>query len=147
MSDSATSETVTHQAPLSMGFSKQAHWSGLPFPSPRHPPNPGIKPRSPALQADSLPSQPPGKPMTVWESRSKSQWGRAGGSASVKQTMCWNWPHGSGTQERSCPGDGGWGASLNIPGLKPRAGVRAVTEKMEERPRTKLKWNLNRGVA
>lgn len=46
---------------------------------------------------------------------------------------CWNWPHGSGTQERSCPGDKGWGASLNIPGLKPREGVRAITGKKEER--------------
>ena len=44
--------TVAHQAPLSMGFSRQEYWSGLPFPSPRDLPNPGIKPRSPALQAD-----------------------------------------------------------------------------------------------
>ena len=45
-----------------MGFSRQEHWSGLPFPSPWHLPNTGIKPRSPALQADSLLSDPPGKP-------------------------------------------------------------------------------------
>ena len=50
------------QAPLSMGFSRQEYWSGLPFPSPGDFPDPGIKPRSPALQADSLPSEPPGKP-------------------------------------------------------------------------------------
>ena len=53
--------TVAHQAPLSMEFSRQEYWSGLPFPSPGIFPKPGIKPRSPALQADSLPSEPPGK--------------------------------------------------------------------------------------
>ena len=54
--------TVAHQAPLSMGFSRQEYWSGLPFPSPGDLPNPWIEPMSPALQADSLPSKPPGKP-------------------------------------------------------------------------------------
>ena len=54
--------TAAYQAPLSMGFPRQEHWSGFPFPSPRDLPHPGIKPRSPALQADSLPSEPPGKP-------------------------------------------------------------------------------------
>ena len=49
----------------SMGFSRQEHWSGLPFPSPGDLPDPGIKPRSPALQADSLSSEPPGKPRGV----------------------------------------------------------------------------------
>ena len=52
---------VTHQAPLSMGFSRQEYWSGLPFPSPGDLTDPGIKLRSPALQVDSLPSEPPGK--------------------------------------------------------------------------------------
>ena len=51
--------TVAHQAPQSMGFSRQEYWSGLPFPSPGDLPNPGTEPRSPALQADSLPSEPP----------------------------------------------------------------------------------------
>ena len=46
--------TVARQAPLSMGFSRQEYWSGLPFPSPGDLPNPGAEPRSPALQADSL---------------------------------------------------------------------------------------------
>ena len=59
----ATPWTVAHQAPLSMGFSRQEYWSGLPFPSPGDLPNPGIKPRSPALQTDALPSEPPGKPL------------------------------------------------------------------------------------
>ena len=47
--------TVASQAPLSMGFSRQEYWTSLPFPSPGDLPDPGIKPRSPALQADSLP--------------------------------------------------------------------------------------------
>ena len=51
--------TVAHQAPLSMGFSRQEDWSGLPFPSPGDLPNPGIEPRSPAFQADTLTSEPP----------------------------------------------------------------------------------------
>ena len=46
----------------SMGFSRQEYWSGLPFPSPGDLPNPGIEPRFPALQADSLPTELPGKP-------------------------------------------------------------------------------------
>ena len=46
-----------------MEFSKQEYWSGLTFPSPGDLPDPGIKPRSPALQADSLLSEPPGKPI------------------------------------------------------------------------------------
>ena len=52
--------TVAHQAPLSMGFSRQEYWSGLPFSSPGNFSDPGIKPRSPTLQADTLPSEPPG---------------------------------------------------------------------------------------
>ena len=53
--------SVAYQAPLSMGFSRQEYWSGLPFPSPEDLPNPGIKPGSPTLQADALPSEPPGR--------------------------------------------------------------------------------------
>ena len=52
--------TVVYQASLSMGFSGQEYWSGLPFPSPGDLPDPGIEPRSPALQADALPSESPG---------------------------------------------------------------------------------------
>ena len=55
-----TSWTVARQAALSVGFSRQEYWSGLPFPSPGHLPNSGIEPRSPALQADALTSEPPG---------------------------------------------------------------------------------------
>ena len=50
---------AAHQAPLSMGFSRQECWSGLPFPFPGDLPDPGMEPRSPALQADSLPTEPP----------------------------------------------------------------------------------------
>ena len=60
-SDSATPQNVVHQAPLSVGFSRQEHWSGSLFPSPGDLPDPGIEPGSPALQADSLPSEPAGK--------------------------------------------------------------------------------------
>ena len=55
--------TVAHQAPQSMGFSRQGYWSGLPRPPPGDLPNPGIKPRSPTLQAGSLPSETQGKPL------------------------------------------------------------------------------------
>ena len=58
----ATPWTVAYQAPLSVGFSRQEYWSGLPLPSPWNLPDPGIEPRSLTLQADSLPSKPPGKP-------------------------------------------------------------------------------------
>ena len=58
--------TVAYQAPLSMGFSRQEYWSGLPFPSPGDLPNPGIKPRSPALQADDLPTKLWGKPPVIY---------------------------------------------------------------------------------
>ena len=61
LSESATPSTVAHQAPLSKGFSRQEYWSGLPFPSPGDLPDPGIEPTFPALQADSLLSEPPGK--------------------------------------------------------------------------------------
>ena len=57
-----TSWTVAHQAPLSMEFSRQEYWSALLFPSPGDLPNPGIEPGFPALQADALSSEPPGKP-------------------------------------------------------------------------------------
>ena len=53
--------TVAYQAPPPMEFSRQGYWSGLPFPSPGDLPNPGIEPGSPSLQADALPSEPPGK--------------------------------------------------------------------------------------
>ena len=61
---------IAHQAPLSMGFSRQEYWSELPFPSLEDVPNPGIEPRSPALQADSLPFEPQGSPSCFINSQS-----------------------------------------------------------------------------
>ena len=58
----ATPGAVARQAPLFMGFSRPEHWSGLPSSAPGDLPDPGIEPRSPALQEDSLQSEPPGKP-------------------------------------------------------------------------------------
>ena len=62
----ATPWTVAYQASLSMGFSRQEYRSGLPFPSAEDLPDPGIEPGSPALRADALPSEPPGKSMNVY---------------------------------------------------------------------------------
>ena len=61
----ATPWTVACQAPLPMGFSRQEYWSGLPFPFSGDLPDPGSEPRSPALQTDSLPSEPPGKSLNI----------------------------------------------------------------------------------
>ena len=69
----ATPWTAAHQAPPSMGFSRQEYWSGLPFPSPGDLPDPGIEPGSPAFQADTLTSEPPGKPMTNLDNILKSR--------------------------------------------------------------------------
>ena len=57
--------TIACYDPQSMGFSRQEYWSGLPCSSPRNLPDPGIKPVSPALQMDSLPTEPPGKPVKI----------------------------------------------------------------------------------
>ena len=57
----ATPFTAAHEAPLSMEFSRQGYWNGLPFPSPGDLLYPGIEPGSPAFQADALTSEPPGK--------------------------------------------------------------------------------------
>ena len=80
----ATSWTVDCQASLSMVFPMQEYWNGLPFPSPGDLPDPGIEPESLALQADSLPSESPGKPKNS-----------GGGNLSLLQeiflTQEWNW--------------------------------------------------------
>ena len=62
----ATPWTAAHQAPLFMGFSRQGYWSGLPCPPPGDLPNRGTELGSPPLQADSLPSEPPGKPIHIY---------------------------------------------------------------------------------
>ena len=66
--------TVAYQPPPSMGFSRQECWSGLPFPSPGDLLDPGIEPRSPTLQADTLPSEPPGKPQGKNKAQFYSTW-------------------------------------------------------------------------
>ena len=83
--------TVAHQAPPSMEFFRQEYCSGLPFPSPGDLPDPGIKPGSPALQADALPSEPPGKPNKkaadshkYRKQTSGYQWGEGTGNTVVK---------------------------------------------------------------
>ena len=58
---STVSPSISHEV-IGPGFSRQEYWSGLPFPSPGYLPNPGIEPGSPALEADALTSEPPGKP-------------------------------------------------------------------------------------
>ena len=70
----ATPWTVAHQAPSPMEFSRQEYWSGLPYPSPGNLPDPGIEPRSPAMQADALPSETPGKPSMEGEGNSEAGW-------------------------------------------------------------------------
>ena len=72
----ATPWTVARQAPLSMEFSRQECWSGLPFPSSGDLPDPGIEPGSPALQADSLPSELLGKPSFTGEENEAERWKR-----------------------------------------------------------------------
>ena len=62
MSNCATPQTVARQAPLSMGFSRQEHWSGLPFPPPGDLPHPGIAPAFPALAGGFFTTEPPVKP-------------------------------------------------------------------------------------
>ena len=61
----ATPWTVAYQAPLSMGFSREEYWSGLPFPSPVDLPDPGIEPKTPALAGRFFTTVPPGKPLKV----------------------------------------------------------------------------------
>ena len=81
----ATPWTIAYQAPPSMVFSRQEYWSGLPFPSPEDLPHPGIKPGSPTLYADALPSEPPGK--SLWEASNLCVMGCTG----VSFTKCqWN---------------------------------------------------------
>ena len=65
MSDSASPWTAAPQAPLSMEFSRQEYWIGLPFHSLGNLPDPGVNPGSPILQADTLPSEPPGKTVSM----------------------------------------------------------------------------------
>ena len=99
--------TVVQQAPLSMGFSRQESWSGLPFPSPGDLPNPGIEYGSPTLQADSLPWQPRRRQCNSW--LRKFPWRRD----RLPTPVSLGFPGGSDGKESTCnEGDLG-----SIPGL------------------------------
>ena len=95
--------TVTHQAPLSMEFSKQEYWSGQPYSSPGDLPDPGVEPRSLTLQADSLPFELTGKPHTYTITcKIDSQWEPAVWYKKLSSELCddlggWD---GVGFQER-----------------------------------------------
>ena len=65
VSNSSGPHGLGHQAPLSMEFSRHEYWSGLPFPSPKDLPDPEIEPSSPALQANSLPTESVGNPLNM----------------------------------------------------------------------------------
>ena len=89
----ATLWTVACQLPLSMELSRQENWTGLLFPSPGDLPNAGIEPRSPTLQADSLPSKPPGKlyfkeqiDLNIWKANGKGSTRLAGRKG---HHFCW----------------------------------------------------------
>ena len=92
--------TAALQAPLSMGFSRQEYWSGLPFPSPGGFPHPGIQPKSPALAGGFLTTKPPGKPIALsmvlsnwsWSTRElKSGLEASGCPCGQWQLKCWLW--------------------------------------------------------
>ena len=93
-----TPRTGTCQALLSMGFSRQEYWSGLPFPSPGDLPDPGIEPRSPTLQADSLSCEPSGQlaqPLIRTQhvkvtNRGHPPRGQGGAEQAVKTFLCSN---------------------------------------------------------
>ena len=124
----ATPWTVAHQAPPSMGFSRQEYWCGLPFPSPGDLPDPGIEPRSPALQADTLTSEPPGKPQghqpaCKWQSQSLNS-GPSNSRTHICDVCSIQSPikevlHGSNRGLSYClfPGPKGW-----LPQAKPASG-------------------------
>ena len=95
--------TVAHQLPPSMGFSSQEYWSGLPFPSPGDLPEPGIEPRSPALRADGLTSEPPRKPILY-----------VGWFNCKTQTKHWFCTNSGGTDVEACGLRRGPGFSFSV---------------------------------
>ena len=99
--------TVNTQAPLSMRFSRQEDWSGVPFPSPEDLPNPGSEARSPALQTDSLPSELPGKPSGEYKKGLSLSIGDMINEMSLIQSMCLvtqSWPALCDPMDCSLPG-------------------------------------------
>ena len=102
----ATPWTVACQTPLSMGFSRQEYWSGLPFLSPEDFPDPGIEPGSPAFQADSLLSELPWKPIhlkvpIICETNNSKKEGGHGEFLHVVSTVLWE----KMTKKGGHPGD------------------------------------------
>ena len=92
--------TVAYQAPQSMEFSRQEYWSGLPFPSPGDLPNPGIEPVSPTMQADALPSEPPGKlnwNFGFWSQKLKDSIQNSATFGSCRNIKLWGKPDFYGT--------------------------------------------------
>ena len=106
---------VAHQAPLSMGFSRQEYWSGLPFPSPGDLPNPGIKPGSLALQADSLlRTQGSVNPVSPTDARKTQDAFPPKSRTSLPGPLTWLTLRLLGRPQP--PFDpGGWGQSLGMP--------------------------------
>ena len=88
---SATPWTVAYQAPQCMEFSRKEYWSRLPFPSPGDLPSPGIETRSPALQADALPSEPPGKPGDLAKGLRTPKEFDLGGQWDLIAELAWDW--------------------------------------------------------
>ena len=145
MSDSATPWTVAYQAPPSAGFSRRECWSGLPFPSPGDLPNPGIKPRSPMLQADALLSEPRGS-LTVPVLGSNRRTSRCIWSnlACVPKSEA-----GTSPCRALIPALGGWLVPLVCPPLKLLEGFSALTAGLRSgllncgnSPNSSLSWRV-----
>ena len=103
---SATPWTVAYQATLSMGFSRQEYWSGLPFPSPGDLPDPGIDPGSPALQADALTSEPAGDHLLSTDHTHLH-----------RHLLVWRSPHPHPLLSTLPPGVSLWGGYFNMSSL------------------------------
>ena len=146
--------TVAHQAPLSLGFSRQEYWSGLPFPSPGDLPDPGIELRSPTLQADALTSAPPRalipfvrfRPQgTITSQRLRfllpSHWGFGDGSA-VKNSPANAGDAGSIPELGRSPGEGN-GSPLQYSCLENPMDRGASLQSMESQKTQLIKSQLN----
>ena len=131
--------TVAYQAPLSIGFSRQDYWSGLPFPSPGDLPNPGIEPMSPALQTGTLPSEPPGKLREVVKNP-PAKAGDRGGTCSISGLGRSLRVGNSNLLQYSCLGNpmhrGAWWTTVHgVAQSRPRLGTYTCTNILQH-PRT-----------
>ena len=134
----ATPCTVAYKAPPSMGFYRQEYWSGLPFPSPGHLPDPGIEPRSPALQEDTLTSGPPGGPEAGPRASTGSNKHRVRGNARFRGQP--GSSMGSRVQARAGPSSRATGGSSSTA----RAGnSSSISSSTETRGRKILNASLN----